>query len=193
MHITVLFRQTRTSTTQSQVHHAPPSPTGTLIPVRRWIHFFAKHTGRNRKYDLSAMFRLINRAQARLRLPPPYAPFQRRHSSRKASDPLRILFCGSDAFSCESLRALHRENVKNRALVEALDVMVLPGRRTGRGLRTVREGEDSAPPSFLSLCLIIWTSKFLALLLHSCLFFKPPGVKSTCSQVLSANRGGAAS
>lgn len=97
------------------------------------------------------MFRLINRAQARLRLPPPYAPFQRRHSSRKASDPLRILFCGSDAFSCESLRALHREHVKNRALVEALDVMVLPGRRTGRGLRTVREGEDSAPPSFSPL------------------------------------------
>lgn len=123
------------------------------------------------------MFRLINRAQARLRLPPPYAPFQRRHSSRKASDPLRILFCGSDAFSCESLRALHREHVKNRALVEALDVMVLPGRRTGRGLRTVHEGEDSAPPSFLSLCLIIWASKFLALLLHSCLFFKPPAVK----------------
>ncbi|KAG8427839.1 Methionyl-tRNA formyltransferase [Metarhizium acridum] len=85
------------------------------------------------------MFRLISRVQARLHLPPPYAPSQRRHSSRKVSDPLRILFCGSDAFSCESLRALHREHVNNRALVEALDVMVLPGRRTGRGLKTVRE------------------------------------------------------
>ncbi|GAT31429.1 hypothetical protein UVI_02049920 [Ustilaginoidea virens] len=57
----------------------------------------------------------------------------------KASDPLRILFCGSDAFSCESLRALHREHVRNRALVEALHVMVLPGRRTGRGLKRLRE------------------------------------------------------
>ncbi|QUC16055.1 uncharacterized protein UV8b_00296 [Ustilaginoidea virens] len=71
-------------------------------------------------------------------------PLRRSRSSssaaaRKVSDPLRILFCGSDAFSCESLRALHREHVRNRALVEALHVMVLPGRRTGRGLKRLRE------------------------------------------------------
>lgn len=63
-------------------------------------------------------------------------------SVRGATDPLRILFCGSDAFSCESLRALHCEHVRDQgALVEALDVMVLPPRRTGRGLRQLWEGK----------------------------------------------------
>ncbi|KJZ79595.1 hypothetical protein HIM_01064 [Hirsutella minnesotensis 3608] len=57
----------------------------------------------------------------------------------KTGDPLRILFCGSDAFSCASLRALHREHVQNRRLVEALDVMVLPPKRTGRGLKQLRQ------------------------------------------------------
>lgn len=64
--------------------------------------------------------------------------------TRKASDPLRILFCGSDAFSCESLRALHREHETNRGLVESLDVMVLPPRRTGRGFKEIKEGTCSS-------------------------------------------------
>lgn len=70
---------------------------------------------------------------------------RRRFSSaaNKASDPLRILFCGSDAFSCESLRALHGEHVRDGRLVEALDVMVLPPKRTGRGFKQIREGECS--------------------------------------------------
>lgn len=59
----------------------------------------------------------------------------------KTSDPLRILFCGSDAFSCESLRALHREHERNAQLIESLDVMVLPPRRTGRGFKDISEGK----------------------------------------------------
>ncbi|KEY73708.1 hypothetical protein S7711_06282 [Stachybotrys chartarum IBT 7711] len=51
----------------------------------------------------------------------------------KASDPLRILFCGSDDFSCESLRALQREHVGNPGLVQSLEVMVRPPKPTGRG------------------------------------------------------------
>lgn len=59
----------------------------------------------------------------------------------RASDPLRILFCGSDAFSCESLRALHQEHARGGGkLIEALDVMVVPPRRTGRGLKQLRQG-----------------------------------------------------
>ena len=61
----------------------------------------------------------------------------------KVSDPLRILFCGSDAFSCESLRALHEEHVRDGRLIDALDVMVLPPKRTGRGFKQIREGECS--------------------------------------------------
>ena len=59
----------------------------------------------------------------------------------KQSDPLRILFCGSDDFSCESLKALHREHVDNRGLVERLDVMVRPGKMTARGNKVLREGK----------------------------------------------------
>ncbi|KHN99392.1 methionyl-tRNA formyltransferase [Metarhizium album ARSEF 1941] len=120
-------------------------PTITSLHARRRAHLFSSgHSPPTRQIaaenDALAMLRLMNRAHAHLgRAPPSAAPFQRRHGSHKASDPLRILFCGSDTFSCGSLRALHREHVENRALVEALDVMVLPGRRTGRGLKTVRE------------------------------------------------------
>jgi hypothetical protein len=66
-------------------------------------------------------------------------PRPRAGLSTKASGPLRILFCGSDDFSCESLSALHREHVRNPRLVESLDVMVRPPKRTGRGLKQFRE------------------------------------------------------
>ncbi|OAQ74846.1 methionyl-tRNA formyltransferase [Purpureocillium lilacinum] len=64
---------------------------------------------------------------------------QQRRAAPSSSDPLRILFCGSDDFSVASLRALHAERARDPSLVSALDVMVLPPRRTGRGLKTLRE------------------------------------------------------
>lgn len=60
--------------------------------------------------------------------------------SKAQSDALRILFCGSDAFSCESLKALHAEHRRNKALVEQLEVMVLPGKRMGRGYKEIAQG-----------------------------------------------------
>ncbi|KAJ6784287.1 hypothetical protein PWT90_06417 [Aphanocladium album] len=59
--------------------------------------------------------------------------------AKDKSDPLRILFCGSDDFSCESLKALHTEHRRNQALVESLEVMVLPPKRMGRGLKQVAQ------------------------------------------------------
>ncbi|KAF5535290.1 methionyl-tRNA formyltransferase [Fusarium mexicanum] len=59
--------------------------------------------------------------------------------TRNSPDPLRILFCGSDEFSCASLKALHEEHRHNKNLVESLAVMVLPPRRMGRGFKTLRE------------------------------------------------------
>ncbi|KAJ3475701.1 hypothetical protein NLG97_g9369 [Lecanicillium saksenae] len=53
--------------------------------------------------------------------------------AKDKSDALRILFCGSDDFSCESLKALHAEHRRNKALVESVEVMVLPPKRMGRG------------------------------------------------------------
>lgn len=71
---------------------------------------------------------------------------------KAASDPLRILFCGSEEFSCESLAALHREHVSNGRLVEALEVMVRPAKRTGRGLKHLRQGEFRL--GYRGLCLL---------------------------------------
>ncbi|KAI1416339.1 Formyltransferase [Hypoxylon sp. FL1857] len=57
---------------------------------------------------------------------------------RKESEPLRILFCGSDEFSCASLEALHQEHVRNPKLIQSIDVVVRPGKRTGRGYKVVK-------------------------------------------------------
>lgn len=56
----------------------------------------------------------------------------------KKSEPLRILFCGSDEFSCASLRELHNEHVQNPTLIQSIDVVVRPGKRTGRGLKAIQ-------------------------------------------------------
>lgn len=79
------------------------------------------------------MFRLLFRPQRAV------AQWKRTLTT-SASEPLRILFCGSDEFSCASLRALHTEHETNKTLVESLEVMVLPGKRTGRGFKQLREG-----------------------------------------------------
>ena len=63
----------------------------------------------------------------------------RRWSSTKISEPLRILFCGSDEFSIASLQALHREHQAQPELIESIDVVCRPPKRVGRGLKQVRE------------------------------------------------------
>jgi methionyl-tRNA formyltransferase len=50
------------------------------------------------------------------------------------------LFCGSDEFSIAALRALHEEHKANDGLIQSLDVVVRPGKLTGRGMKTIREG-----------------------------------------------------
>ncbi|ROV94507.1 hypothetical protein VMCG_08136 [Cytospora schulzeri] len=67
----------------------------------------------------------------------PFIHFKRR------SDPLRILFCGSDAFSCASLRALHalqHSDSPSSKLIKSIDVLVRPGKPAGRGLKRVAVG-----------------------------------------------------
>lgn len=65
-------------------------------------------------------------------------------TSGKDTDSLRILFCGTDSISAESLRALHEEWRTNRELVEAIDVVCMPPKRSGRGLKKLTPG-TSAP------------------------------------------------
>ena len=64
---------------------------------------------------------------------------KRLFSSQKRSDPLRILFCGSDDFSVTSLKALHEEYKTNNESVATIDVVCRPSKRVGRGLKTIRE------------------------------------------------------
>ena len=65
----------------------------------------------------------------------------RTYTSRATSEPLRILFCGSDEFSIASLRALYKEHKRDKALIESIDVVCRPAKPVGRGYKDTREGE----------------------------------------------------
>ncbi|KAF2471596.1 methionyl-tRNA formyltransferase [Lindgomyces ingoldianus] len=77
------------------------------------------------------------------RLPSPVRPFSglncRPYSSTKHVEPLRILFCGSDQFSIASLSKLNKAKNKDPLLIESIDVVHRPGKRTGRGLKTIKD------------------------------------------------------
>ncbi|KAK9791271.1 putative methionyl-tRNA formyltransferase [Seiridium cardinale] len=64
--------------------------------------------------------------------------FQSHRSTSKNIEPLRILFCGSDDFSCANLRALYDEQAKNSGLIGSIDVVVRPGKRVGRGYKKIQ-------------------------------------------------------
>lgn len=61
--------------------------------------------------------------------------------STKSSDPLRILFCGSDNFSIGSLRSLNDERQKDADSIASIDVVCKSPKRVGRDLKNVREGK----------------------------------------------------
>jgi methionyl-tRNA formyltransferase len=87
------------------------------------------------------LVRLAWSAVSSLRTAPRLAPGRSAYSTAsKKSDPLRILFCGSDEFSCHSLQALHHEHKRNSRLIRSIDVVVRPAKRTGRGNKVLREG-----------------------------------------------------
>lgn len=71
----------------------------------------------------------------------------------KRSDPLRILFCGSDEFSAASLRALNAEHTGNPSLIQSIDVLVRPPKPTGRGYKVLREVPLQSVAQSLSLPL----------------------------------------
>ena len=101
---------------------------------------------------------------------PPCSP--RRHNSTKTSEPLRILFCGSDEFSIASLRALNVLRVTSPDLINSIDVVCRPEKPVGRGLKATREGITSLqggmehPAHFLPVP-IASTARELSLNLHS--------------------------
>lgn len=68
-------------------------------------------------------------------------------------NPLRVLLCGSDEFSIAGLRALHNlhQSTNDPSVFASIDVVCRPGKRTGRGLKTIREGTGS--PSISRDCI----------------------------------------
>jgi len=71
--------------------------------------------------------------------------------SAKTSDPLRILFCGSDPFSIASLHALHAEHARDPSFIQTIDVLCRPSKRTGRGLKTLTSAPINSAASTLGL------------------------------------------
>lgn len=61
-------------------------------------------------------------------------------SAAKHHEPLRVLFCGADAFSIYSLRALHKLQQANPEKIASIDVVCRPDKRVGRGLKKIQEG-----------------------------------------------------
>ncbi|KAK3685763.1 methionyl-tRNA formyltransferase-like protein [Podospora appendiculata] len=90
---------------------------------------------------------LFRRTAARVSRPWPLSAYRcaytytysTKSTHRRISDPLRILFCGSDEFSCESLKALHAAHARNADLIQSIDVVVRPAKPTGRGYKVLRE------------------------------------------------------
>lgn len=68
--------------------------------------------------------------------PSPFGPWRK----LPPTEPLRILFCGSDEFSCASLRALHELQAAKPKLIKSIDVLVRPGKPAGRGLKRIATG-----------------------------------------------------
>jgi methionyl-tRNA formyltransferase len=84
---------------------------------------------------------LVQLAWSSLRTAATQAPWRVSYSTAsKKAEPLRILFCGSDSFSCHSLKALHDEHKRNANLIRSIDVVVRPSKRTGRGNKVLSEG-----------------------------------------------------
>ena len=63
------------------------------------------------------------------------------YATNRPFSPLRILFCGSDEFSIASLKALQFEHQRDPEFISSIDVVCRPGKRTGRGLKNIREGK----------------------------------------------------
>jgi methionyl-tRNA formyltransferase len=61
-------------------------------------------------------------------------------TAAKQHEPLRVLFCGADAFSIYSLRALRKLQQANPEKIASIDVVCRPDKRVGRGLKKIQEG-----------------------------------------------------
>lgn len=100
--------------------------------------FTSKHHAALLGWRITRLPSIPQRRRLSSHSPFPPLTFSNSGYAKLVSDPLRILFCGSDAFSTPSLRALHSLQTSHPSLVESVDVLVRPGKPVGRGLKQVK-------------------------------------------------------
>ena len=130
-HVLSSGRTNQASPTQSQSSHPPNQP------------HFHNHRPEKQSQMPPRLFRHVRPSVAAVVLPkiPNRLSILRWSSTTsKHHDPLRILFCGADAFSIYSLRALHELQQKRPDKIASIDVVCRPDKRVGRGLKKVQEG-----------------------------------------------------
>ncbi|KAI0540500.1 formyl transferase [Xylaria digitata] len=110
------------------IHHGPHYATNN----RRWHNVSAGFLHQGRRYAITPKKPSITPEVSA-------TPEKTPNISDKTSGPLHILFCGSDDFSCASLKALHDEHIRNPDLIQSIEVVVRPGKRIGRGYKVVRD------------------------------------------------------
>jgi len=64
--------------------------------------------------------------------------FQRSTVKEQDDERLRILFCGADAFSVESLKALHAESKAPNSNIVSIDVVTKIDKKAGRGMKQLK-------------------------------------------------------
>ncbi|KAI5291767.1 Methionyl-tRNA formyltransferase [Ascosphaera aggregata] len=69
-------------------------------------------------------------------------------ATKSFSDPLRILFCGSDQFSINALCALQGERMRSPDTIQTIDIICRPPKRVGAKLKKIREGSTLHPERF---------------------------------------------
>ncbi|KAM0715344.1 hypothetical protein Q7P37_008842 [Cladosporium fusiforme] len=74
-------------------------------------------------------------------------------TTAKHHEPLRVLFCGADAFSIDSLRALNELKQRRPEKIASIDVVCRSDKRVGRGLKKIQEVPIKPLTTSLSLPL----------------------------------------
>jgi len=110
--------------------------------LRAWTWFHHHHSATRRKDIHSSTH------AASPHTPIPHLPHHLHHwplpTTSRTSEPLHILFCGSDELSCASLEALHQEHIENPDLIRSINVVLRPGKPTGRGYKSIRDRESQS-------------------------------------------------
>ena len=80
--------------------------------------------------------------QAKRSLPSVHTIRHYRDSKGRDIEPLRILYCGSDDFSVESLRKLAEAHREDTSFIESIDVVCKTAKPHGRGLSQLYESME---------------------------------------------------